>query len=228
MARRVRPIRELAGYFRKELPHLLRQAAAEALLETTVKAEGRAKRNAARNFTGTSVRPKTGNLLNAIYSAFEMTVRGGQRRIGRAFVAVRANKGNAGTRPYGRIQEYGGVVEPKKAKHLWIPLFGPKSRLPGNLHNMTPRDFVQGMKTKHRSLRFWIINSPHGKVAGVSTKTAGTSSSGMTVRDVVLFSLRNRVEIPARPYVTPAIEAELPFYGVRYAAAVERIRRKRG
>lgn len=214
MAGKVRPIHQLADFFRSEVLVGTRRAAAVALLETTVAAESQAKRGASKTFRGTRDRPKTGNLLNAIFSAFELGTGG---KLAQGFVAVRSNKGNAGTRPYGRIHEYGGTIVPVKAKNLWIPLFGPKTRLPGDLHNMTPRDFMELKKNPRGHVGGISAAILPGGVAGIAVK-----GKGLRAKFTALFLLRKRVVIPARPYITPAIQAELPKYGARFRAALKK------
>lgn len=156
-----------------------------AILEVVNAAAGEAKRNAVANFSGTADRPKTGNLANAIYAGFQELP---GNPYWQGFVAVRSNKGRAGTRPYGRIHEYGGKIVPRRAKHLWIPIAGPKSSgVLGQFRDMTPTQFFdQGG---------FVLPRPGGGV--------GLLKVGGAI--VPLFVLRKQVVIPERPYVRPAV-----------------------
>lgn len=146
----VREIRQMADWYRA-LTGVVRRATARALIKTATNATAKAKRNAKDRFTGTQDRPKTGNLLNSIFAGFHMSGAGKDRRIGTAMVAVASQKGDRGTRPYGRIQEYGGTIVPKRAKNLWIPAFGPKSSGDlGKFRDVTPREFMKGIDEQRK------------------------------------------------------------------------------
>lgn len=204
---KVMDIRQMAAYI-TGLKNTVERAAAEAMVWATTKAEGEAKKNAMRVFRGTRERPKSGQLVAAIFSGYEKTKDGVE-----GFVGVRSKKGRSGTRPYGRIHEYGGRIKPVRAKRLWLPLTGPKtSGLAGQFKNLTPRDLIQGMRRRGRKRaddeKFFVKTFGDGNgIAGVSRKR------GNTVRTVLLFALRQQVEMPSRPYVRPAVEkvyGELP------------------
>lgn len=244
MAQKVQDIGKLA----EELDGIrgkVRRATARAMLRTANAAAAQAKRNAVATFKGTKDRPKQGFLSNSIFAAYTakgLTVKG-DRRIAEVMVAVRAQKGSRGTRPYGRIHEYGGKVMPRNAHNLWIPAFGPKSSGDvGIFKDWTPRDFMKAFLDKSRSRgrlnvkgkgkarravlkgrRFWQPEpqqkGPYGdfafiwKGAGLTAGVVKRSGRGksMTQKFIALFFLRKQVEIPARPYVTPAVEAEFPL-----------------
>ena len=89
--------------------------------------------------------------------------------------------------PYAGIQEEGGEITPKSGKYLTIPS--------GNYANKRAREF---------DLVFGI--SPEwGKVL----MERGTTN--------IAFLLRQRVTIPARPYIRPAVEKMNDEYGIRLA-----------
>lgn len=228
---KIRDFREL-GDFLRGLKSPLRRAAARALSKTAVAASNQAKRNTKTQFTGRPGKPKQGFLAAAIFPGFEPAGEGNNRRIADAFVGVKSQKGNLGTRPYGRIHEYGGPIIPRKAKKLWIPLSARKN-LGGlyDLSNMTPSEFMEEKKRKGGPLDFFILRSKNGGyVAGArwvqarKTKVArevkpfGGSSpkfktgTKLSVKSVLLFALKDRVQMPARPYVRPAVEQEWKSY----------------
>lgn len=203
---RVYEIRELAAVI-KRIGDTTRRAEVMALIRTTQEAERLAKLNAQAQFTGTPERPKTGALMNAIFSGYVLTK--GKRDIASGVVGVKSRKGRRGTRPYGRIHEYGGEIKPVKAKNLWLPLTGPKSRgLPGRFKNLTPSDFVALMGTKDPTARFAIIPGRRGPVAIVSLRR-GRGKGKIRDKIIALFALRKSVEMPERPYIRPAIAEAL-------------------
>lgn len=177
-----------------------------ALIETTQNALAEAKRNVLKNFKGSPDRPKTGQLSEAIFAGFEKE----SKDFASSFIGVSSKKGEEGTKPYGRIHEFGGKIKNKRANWLWIPLFGPKSGgVTGKYRNMTPTDFVKLMQAGRAFLvptkkgLGWVAfaNSNEG-----AEPVNATLSSDKT--KVPLFVLRKEVTIPARPYVTPAVESE--------------------
>lgn len=232
----VRDIRDLANFYRS-LTGRLRKATARALLRVAVNATTKAKRNAKDRFKGTAERPRSGNLSNAIFAGFTLGGRGEERHIASAMVAVRSQKGDRGTRPYGRIQEYGGPIKPKKAKNLWLPLTGPKtSRIPGNFKNMTPRDFMAAIakQKKSKALTSYPVKGKSKKAVPKNKKVRsimGTftflrendttlagfdkvSGRGKTARHkfIALFMLRKQVTIPGKRYVNDAVDEEFPQF----------------
>jgi len=212
MPRKVRDIRFMAEFYQRIVGNV-RQSLFRAMIRAVTKAELKAKQNVRDNFKGTKIKPKTGNLMNAIFSAFEA---GSGRQIGSVYVAVRSQKGRDGvTRPYGRVHEYGsdGPITPKKAKNLWIPQTGPKStgKL-GRFKNVTPSDLVGsiiGKKKGYSGLKgsFSIFKSGKGNQVAGFTETKKMKSGPKSIFHL-LFVLKKEVKIRARPYVTPAMEAE--------------------
>jgi hypothetical protein len=190
---RVYEIRELAGVISR-IGDTTRRAHIAALIRTVQLGEKLAKINSRNVFKGTRIRPKTGNLMNSIFSGYVLNSSGDD--IAEGVVGVRSKKGNAGTRPYGRIHEYGGPIVPRKAKNLWIPLLGPKTTgLASPYRNMSPSDFVDAMKRK-------------GPVAIVSLQRS-TKSGKVKQKVIAMFALRQHVEMPERPYVRPAVREAL-------------------
>lgn len=100
--------------------------------------------------------------------------------------------GSLGVRniPYGAIHEFGGTIEPVKAQKLWIPQYK-------NAKKMTPREFMNLRKSNPRE---YFLND---KVAGqkIGTRTI-----------VPFFYLVDKVTIPERPYLRPAMEEAQGHY----------------
>jgi len=187
--------------FIKNAKTMFDRAKAKALVRTVLEGERMAKRNAIENFTGRNNRRLSGGLLNAIYSS--VVVENGDPA---GFVGVR-------NIPYARIHEYGsaglpgGVIRPKKAKKLWIPNHPIAGR-------MTPREFVNLMKGDPR--RYDIF--------GHATQIAARWTGGYNIVDgeerkvwSPIFWLVNRSKIPARPYLTPAVEKAVDGYALTFA-----------
>lgn len=97
------------------------------------------------------------------------------------FVGVR-------TLPYAAAQEFGVTIVPKKAKHLWIPQYR-------NSGKMTPREFMR-MKMQNPKM-FFLSDEVAGRWDNPKSKTR---------RLIPLFFLVDKVTIPERPYLRPALE----------------------
>lgn len=210
MPRKVRDIRFMAEFYQRIVGNV-RQSLFRAMIRAVTKAELKAKQNVRDNFKGTKIRPKTGNLMNAIFSAFEA---GSGRQIGSVYVAVRSQKGREGvTRPYGRVHEFGGKITPKSAKNLWLPQTGPKStgKL-GKFKNVTPTDLVGsiiGKKKGYDGLKgsFSIFRSKKGNIVAGFAESKKMKSGSKNIFHL-LYVLKKEVKIRSRPYITPAMEAE--------------------
>lgn len=226
---KVLEIRELADFLERINEPAIK-AANKAIIRATNKASGIAKQFTKQVFEGTKERPKSGALMNAIFAGFDEDQASGLLS---GFVGVRSNKGNRGTKPYGRIHEEGGVIVPRKAKNLWIPLTGPKTKgVPGRFKNLTPREFIDQLRKNKagsggfRSARaskknnkqtftrgnFAMFPAASGEMIAWFIQTIGKGRS-MRTKLVPLFLLRQRVVMPKRPYVKPAVEQvykELP------------------
>jgi phage gpG-like protein len=161
-----------------EIKDKIQVAKVKAFIATMQLAESFAKRNSTQQFTGRNNRTLTGNLLNNIYVSYKIQ---GDKMIGELGVK---------TIPYGAIHEFGGIIEPKKAKKLWIPQYA-------NAKKMTPTEF---MNLKKSNSREYFLND---KVAG---RKIGERSI------IPYFYLVDQVKIPERPYLRPALqEASLHY-----------------
>lgn len=187
MARR--DLSELAGYLRSTKDAVFK-AHTLSLLKFLSEAEALAKRNVTRNFVGRRGRKLSGRLLNSIFTRVELRS-GSQLPVG-----------IIGTRgiPYGAVHEYGNDnIRPKKAKHLWVKQWGGKA---DKFRRMTPREFIAAKEADPR--QYSIFPSKKGNLVAAWTPTD---------KEVIpLFILRDRVSIPARPYIRPAIEEALNTY----------------
>jgi hypothetical protein len=174
--------------FMRNAPDAIARAKGIALANVITMAEAEAKRNskdpAIWNTRGRYGRTLTGGLLNAIYSGFE---KNGENISG--YVGVRGI-------PYGRIHEYGGEIKPVNAQHLWVPNYRKAGK-------MTPREFVQLMKAQPDR---YAIFGHKNQVAARWTGAYQFIGRKKTKTYDILFNLLNKVTIPERPYVTPAIE----------------------
>jgi phage gpG-like protein len=176
-------ISKLVDYLRTTKDAAMK-AYVQSLLSFLTQAEAQAKRNATRQFTGRRGRKLSGRLLNSIYTALEI-VNG-------------KPKGVIGTRgiPYGAIHEFGGDITPKKAKNLWVKQWGGKA---DKFRRLTPTEFIK-LKEQNPS-QYKIFRSQKNNLIAAYTPTAGEV--------VPLFVLRQRVTIPERPYIRPAVETAL-------------------
>lgn len=220
-------IRQLSAWVRG-VRGAVQRATFRAYARTLQTAERDAKINARNNFRGTRIRPKTGNLMNSIFSGYVLS-KGGPNGgdLVDGVVGVKSHKGREGTRPYGRIHEYGGVITPKRAKYLWIPLLGPKSNVKGGrkaLATWSPSFFLEAKDAGKWDFHYWILpGKKGGKVAGVTYAGVSKPKEGprkvnlggvkrvtgmakVRTYTVPLFALKDSVKLPARPYVRPAVE----------------------
>lgn len=187
---------EVANYLRG-LESPMKRAATKAVIQTTVAAERQAKLNAQAQFRSRNGRVMQGYLMNSIYSGYEQT--GSEIPVG--YLGVR-------NIPYGAIHEFGsrdlpgGVIVPKKAKKLWIPQYKYAGR-------MTPREFVEKMRADRG---MYLLTD---KVAAVwSGKYTEKPKKKIWIP---LFMRVDKVTMPERPYLRPAIEQEVARYGQRFS-----------
>ncbi len=98
--------------------------------------------------------------------------------------------------PYAAIHELGGVIKPKNASALTIPLLDNK-RADGS-----PKMSVEEARKKGTLFARDGILFLNKMVLG-----KGKSNRGQVIRNdlVPLFALKKQVTIPARPYLVPAI-----------------------
>lgn len=155
---------------------------AKAMVEATEVAYKSAVMNAKTEFNNTPGRVRTGQLMNAIYRGYDPATKEG-------FIGVRI--------AYGAIQEFGGTVKPVYAKHLWVKNF---QDIDSQFKRWMPRDF---MSAKARDpAHFKLFKNPHtGRL--IAAYQANGASPGQTQ---ALFELVDKVTLPERPYIRPAVQ----------------------
>lgn len=159
------------------------KAYTRSLLAFLSSAEAKAKRNATRQFIGRRGRKLSGRLLNSIYTSVDFNRGSSVVPIG--VIGVRGI-------PYGKIHEYGGSITPKKAKNLWVKQWGGKA---DKFRRLTPSEFMDLKKSNPSE--YAIFRSKKNNLIAAYTPAAD--------QVIPLFVLRQRVDIPARPYLEPAI-----------------------
>lgn len=161
-------------------------AQTKAFIATMMLAESFAKRNVTKNFTGRHNRILTGGLLNSIYSDYKIS--------GNTITGELGTKGIT----YGAIHEYGGTITPTKAKKLWMPIHA-------NAGKMTPREFFN--LKQGNSKQYFLNDNVAGRVRNP------VRGKGEKASIIPLFMLLDKVEIPARPYLRPALQDAFDNYG---------------
>ena len=203
-----RNILELVDYVRSAKT-AVEKAALITQLRMSVEIEKEAKDNFRKKFGHTgSGYILTGAMLNAIYSDLDFRSKGKLPDI------------IAGTRgiPYGAIHEFGGTIKPKNANHLWVKNY---SHGINRFKRMTPTEFMDAKKSQPRN--FKIFRNPRtGKliaayVEGIRRKIQTTQTSKV----VTLFSLKDEVKIPERPYIRPAVNKVLTRSLVLFGKTLE-------
>jgi phage gpG-like protein len=133
--------------------------------------------------------------------------------------------------PYGAIHEFGGTITAKKAKHLWV-----KVDHKGKFKRLTPREFFElrrkeqtrarakttGRGGGRRGKRYDIFRSKKGNLIAAEIDQL---KSGNKIRP--LFVLKKSVNIPARPYIQPAIAAAVKDWPKLMARELRRILKSR-
>lgn len=193
---KARTIRELTSYMMRTRSAVI-QAHSRALIQVASNAELLAKKNSKEQFTGRNGRTLTGRLLNSIFKGFEFD---GDGDLPTAFIGTRGI-------PYGRIHEYGGKIEPKKAKYLWLKNHRAKAfkRLtPSQWFTLFMNSRASKISKKQSVAKFRFSFNRTGKpwAAGVESNK----------EFVPLFFLKDMVKIPARPYLTPAAKEAVKNY----------------
>ena len=191
MARR-KNIGEIVSYM-KGLKSIQKKARVLAMIEIVEIARGEALKNARKKFIGRNNRKLSGNMFKSIFGGYEITSNGVGGYIGTKGI------------PYGAIHEYGGEIKPKNARNLWVKNWD----VPKVFKRMTPTEFVTNMLKKNSD--FKIFKSKAGnQIAWYNKKTKS--------KDVwiPLFFLKKSVQMPARPYLRPAVQVASKFYGDRY------------
>lgn len=178
----VMPMSALMGFV-NDIHDAYTRGTALAVIDATEMAYKDAVENAKAQFNRTPGRTRTGQLMNAIY-------RGYDKDAGQGFVGVNL--------PYGAIQEFGGVVTPQSAKHLWVKNY---VGVDGQFKRWTPSDFMAAHNQSPG--QYPIYTSPHTGKLIAAYKARGASPGQMQA----LFTLVSRVTIPETPYVRPAVQA---------------------
>lgn len=94
--------------------------------------------------------------------------------------------------PYAKIQEFGGLIRPKKGRFLPVPI------------GVAGQRAMREAKGNLRSLNLKVFRSPDGKL--FLYRPADTSSKKRKLRtDHLLFRLVKSVYLPPRPYFRPSI-----------------------
>ena len=155
-----------------------------ALLRTMPKAELQAKKNVKENFPGRNNYRLTGGLLNSISHGFSNS----RTQFLTAFLQ------SSGI-PYNAIHEFGGEIKPQKANNLWIKNHDVDNRN----RTLTPREFMAKLLTQRASDedRYAILRAKSSKKLTAFEFRNGKAEA--------LFFLRKKVNIPARPYLEPAM-----------------------
>lgn len=178
-----RDITEMFDYIRS-LADASQRAASLATIQTGQYAHVEAVKNVRTQFTGRNNRTLSGGLLNSIYVEYDAEPKS---------PVLEVHLGTRGI-PYGRIHEFGGEIEPVKAEKLWIPQYKYAGR-------MTPTEF---MELRRQNPKLYVITPD---MAGRRDNPSGGND------DITpLFMRVDRVEIPERPYLRPALtKAALAF-----------------
>jgi hypothetical protein len=198
----LRDVSEMAGWVRG-LGDKIERGAAKGVIAITHEAERTAKLMTKQQFTGRGGRRKSGNLMNAIKSQFALptsTAKG--RPLLQGFVVVRGQKGDEGTKPYGRAHEFGAEIKPKKAKWLWLKNYEGDAAA---FKDMTPTDFISNLrrnpgqfkliypdpKKNHQKIPIaWWFGELKAKVkANRTTKPRRKASIGATLKRSLRKSL---------------------------------------
>ncbi len=191
---KARNIRELTAYMMATRSAVVKGHAA-AVIEMTQRAEQIAKANVKKNFPGRGGRTLTGRLLNSVFSGFEVNP---GLSLPTGFI------GTQGT-PYGRIHEEGGKITPQKAKHLWVKNYEGDAK---NFKRLTPTQwfmlFQKSARDRKSKQNFKFSFTRAGKpwAAGVEEGDDFTP----------LFFLRDEVNMPARPFIMPAVREATADY----------------
>lgn len=195
-----------------------------ALLETTQKAESMAQQNIRKNFTGRMGRKRTGRLSNGVFTQFSKP--GAGDKFASASIGVRGV-------PYAATMEFGDKNrKPVKAQHLWV-----KTDYKGKFKSLTPTEFMELRKKAKQEAKARPRRKPGEPFKSSKTYSIFTSKKGNLIAAEVLrlktkvkirplFALKDSVDIPARPYLQPAVDKSLK--GFRALAAKRTIEQSKG
>lgn len=146
---------------------------------------------ARRYLSGQSLRRRTGTLARSVEGVYEV-VNGLPR------VRVGVFRGPA--RAYARIHEFGGVITPKRAKTLAVPV-GPRAVTPAGVSKFASPRLYPG------ELQYIPINRGNLAAILVDARDANKKAEG---RMKATYLLLRRVKIKPRPYLRPGIMEYLP------------------
>jgi phage gpG-like protein len=184
----IRNVDQLPAYI-ASLASKTDKAKALALVDFMLIVEASARKNATKQFIGRNQRTLSGLLLSRIFVEIDRS----DKEI----------KGYVGTRgiPYGRIHEEGGTIVPVNRKYLWIKSSEHNAK-GSEFRRLTPQEFYDRHKARMPGY-FYGRSKRSGKpYAGYSGATKTT----------VLFNLLKKVNIPARPYLSPAVDDNMSHY----------------
>jgi hypothetical protein len=248
---KLREISELKDWL-LSISDSMEYGANKGIIDVTTRVERLAKLNTKKQFTGRRGYRKSGNLMNAIYSKYEVV----KDKLLQGYIIVRAQKGKyPETRPYGRVHEFGHpAIVPRKAKHLWVKNWEGKARA---FKDLTPSDFITRMdndpdnykiirskgskipiamffgkiqraKDPRRSGKPTSKEKPKGKLSKPRRqKDSATKRKPRAPKAIPLFFLRKKVSIPERPFVRPAILATVGADGKKMWQIIRRHMQKR-
>jgi len=161
-----------------------KRATVVALYKIMTVAHKYALKNIKRKFIGRNGRKLSGAMFNSVFSD----------------ILFEKNQPTAylGTRniPYGRIHELGGEIVPKpdnRMQRLWIP---NHDALP---KRMSPSEFIKNLRNNPSS---YVLTD---SFAGIRLDPFGSV--------LPYFWLVQRVQMPKRPYIMPAIEMAFKKFG---------------
>lgn len=174
----------------------------KALLATSQMAKKYAVENSKREFIGRNGKTLGGTLSNNIISGLE----DGDGRYPDIYAGTK-------TIPYGRIHEYGGEINPVKAKKLWIPQYAAAKK-------MTPREFMDKMRANPKM--YHLFPGAAMKATGPINGPLGSKKSAQRGW-IPLFFLVDQVKMPERPYIRPALKSAMshfPLYMEKFLMGV--------
>jgi hypothetical protein len=141
--------------------------------------------------TGDPLDSHTRNLARSVFSRVELDGRDAVGRVGYDLAKAR----------YGRVQELGGVITPKRAKNLTIPVGAAKTA--GGAQRFGAREFIE----KTRKGGGGMYGFTRSFVNKNKTAILGVKPSGAVE---AVFLLRKRVELPDRPALKESLNENLP------------------
>jgi phage gpG-like protein len=186
-----------------EIKDGFQRANALAGVEMAQQAEKHAKQNITQQFTGRRGYRLTGRLLNSVFWAIE---KGKQKGMPRMVIGTRGI-------PYGAIHEFGGTIDRKNWKYLWVKNW----EAPRRFKRLTPKEFYDKQKRnpnifEYRGRTAGMVGAG-AKVRARKSALKGVKTSGTNADFTVLFFLVKSVTIPKRPYLQPAIREASKVYG---------------